>query len=530
MTGAKQKKLNHRTQAIAAGCIFLAALLFYVCFPAGRVFAAVPAVTEEERIGDSGEQDNNELLQSYFEHQLGTAGASSAAPKLKAARRSVLNPAEQQIYQVLLRGIKAAAEGKREHSYFEIDITDLLENTTFSSADLGVIQPVKDNGELTDEAVAAVRDRIDIASRYTTDNRVYNTTGQINSVKIVNALLSDVPYELYWFNKVKGYSKALKGLGQCFEYDDANDTLTLKSTERIILQYWFRVADAYQSGEAERYPTTYIYYLNTEKCALASQAAKNALAIVSNAERLNLDDYEKLVQYREEIRSLAPVYNNEAKNSGIYGDPWQVIYVFDGDPGTNVVCEGYAKAFKYLCDLSRFLSAEIECSLAVGSILEGNHMWNIVHMEDGNNYLVDITNSRSDLYRFMRGGRPDAAGKWWVELPGGRSVYYLYDANTVEQFDSSELTLCRSDYIRSLKIGDGQGIETTGDETVYTGSSLQLACLPAPDYTSVKDAVWTSSRPSVASVDEHGLVKAESAGEAVIRVETNAGTRSASCR
>ena len=38
-------------------------------------------------------------------------------------------------------------------------------------------------------------------------------------------------------------------------------------------------------------------------------------------------------------------------NNGLpYGDPWQLIYVFDDDPDTNVVCEGYAKAFKYEAD------------------------------------------------------------------------------------------------------------------------------------------------------------------------------------
>lgn len=30
----------------------------------------------------------------------------------------------------------------------------------------------------------------------------------------------------------------------------------------------------------------------------------------------------------------------------------ELIWVFDGDSSTNVVCEGYAKAFQYLCDLS----------------------------------------------------------------------------------------------------------------------------------------------------------------------------------
>lgn len=53
--------------------------------------------------------------------------------------------------------------------------------------------------------------------------------------------------------------------------------------------------------------------------------------------------------------------------------------------GGTVVCEGYAKAFKLLCD--RF---EIPCILVVGDA-GGGHMWNYVQMEDGNWYLVDVT-------------------------------------------------------------------------------------------------------------------------------------------
>lgn len=53
--------------------------------------------------------------------------------------------------------------------------------------------------------------------------------------------------------------------------------------------------------------------------------------------------------------------------------------------GGKVVCEGYAKAFKVLCDRFGILSV-----LIVGDAGEA-HMWNYVKMEDGNWYLVDAT-------------------------------------------------------------------------------------------------------------------------------------------
>ncbi len=54
-------------------------------------------------------------------------------------------------------------------------------------------------------------------------------------------------------------------------------------------------------------------------------------------------------------------------------------------PESKIVCEGYAKAFKILCD--RF---GIECALVAGDA-GGAHMWNNVKMEDGVWYLVDVT-------------------------------------------------------------------------------------------------------------------------------------------
>ena len=60
--------------------------------------------------------------------------------------------------------------------------------------------------------------------------------------------------------------------------------------------------------------------------------------------------------------------------------------------GQKVVCEGYAKAFKILCN--RF---DIPCALIVGDAKSKGddtseaHMWNYVKMEDGAWYLVDAT-------------------------------------------------------------------------------------------------------------------------------------------
>ena len=99
---------------------------------------------------------------------------------------------------------------------------------------------------------------------------------------------------------------------------------------------------------------------------------------------------EKLYGYKEMICYLTS-YNDDVTEDDEYGDPWQLIYVFDGDDSTNVVCEGYSKAFQYLCDLS-----DITCYTVTGIMNggtgEGPHMWNIV-ANNGKYYMADITNS-----------------------------------------------------------------------------------------------------------------------------------------
>lgn len=77
------------------------------------------------------------------------------------------------------------------------------------------------------------------------------------------------------------------------------------------------------------------------------------------------------------------------------------------------VCEGYAEAFKLLCD-----KAGIECILITGMSLPSNqtkmetHMWNIVRMDDGEWYAVDVTWDDAD----------DLAGNYNYFLVGSDSV------------------------------------------------------------------------------------------------------------
>ena len=137
------------------------------------------------------------------------------------------------------------------------------------------------------------------------------------------------------------------------------------------------------------------YTVNADLSRTAIKAAERAQEIVNKY--ADSSDFEKLDAYRQEICNLTSYNHEAADNPAVkYGNPWQLIWVFDGVEETSVVCEGYAKAFQYLCDLTDFQNSNVACYTVTG-IMEGGtgaggHMWNIVTMDDGKNYLVDITN------------------------------------------------------------------------------------------------------------------------------------------
>jgi len=124
-----------------------------------------------------------------------------------------------------------------------------------------------------------------------------------------------------------------------------------------------------------------------------SQAADRVSDIISG--HAGEDDNTKLYSYKSEICSSVQ-YDQGFIDKQSYSYIRQLVYVFDGDGSTNVGCEGYSRAFKYLCDLSTFRSSNVRVVTVTGQMRgatgAGEHMWNIVTMPDGKNYLADVTN------------------------------------------------------------------------------------------------------------------------------------------
>lgn len=266
--------------------------------------------------------------------------------------------------------------------------------------------------------------------------------------RVFTALISDCPYEMFW--KGSQYTYAC-------DYAFAGNQVYIKNLTLTILP-------------SQDYAGRTEYSLDPAKVASARQAAYNAQDIVTRYQ--DLPDYEKLNAYREEICRLVSFENAATANDYPYGDPWQLVSVFDGNPNTNVVCEGYAKAFKYLCDLSDF-RGDVTCYLVTGGLDGGNHMWNVVRMDDGRNYLVDVTNCDSgtlgaDDKLFLVGGSVSGSGQVYTISVGGSFLTYSYRTEERDLYTDGYLALSQEDYAPSAAVMPPQATEPVPGGSTFT--------------------------------------------------------------
>ena len=387
------------------------------------------------------EDDSAALLEGYLYQVNGLdvpevvkAESSGNTASRPATYAVALNDVTNNIYRRLVPEIKKIAAG--ESASATIVITDMP--ITYTQGDLGHITIVKD-GALSEEASARIGELFG---------------ADVNHDALLSKLLANMPYELYWFDKTNGMA-----ISYGIEADE--NTVTIP-----YIVVGFCVADAYRDTtkylvddedkivkDEDGNPIPDYTAINTAKTGAASAAAATAAQVV--AKNQGKGTYSKLVAYADYIKN-AVSYNYAAadkNNNYHYGDPWQLIYVFDENPDTNVVCEGYSKAFKYLCDLTWTGSdPEVACYLPTGTMDggtgAGDHMWNIVSI-GGVNYLTDITNCDSGTtgapdQLFLCGAEGSVDASYAAATTGG-AVTYVYDQNTKDIYNQ-ELVLSATKY------------------------------------------------------------------------------------
>ncbi len=399
--------------------------------------------------------DSDELFSGYVDkifYQELNAGIS-AYGEVGADR--LQGEYNKKLYAELKERVAAVAEGKAANTEFTLELDQIgLKTLNWSAQELGLTAIT---GENVSKAVSAKMGTV------------------IDDGSIIRYLLMDCPYELYWFDKTKGMG---------IQYAVSYNSQSLQISE---LKFLFSVAQEYQSGSNE-------YLMDTSGISRISAAVSNAGKIVKDNE--NKSDYEKLTAYRQKICELTSYNDSAAGGGAAYGNPWQLIWVFDEDPGTEVVCEGYAKAFQYLCDLSTF--DETACYTVTGTMDGGAHMWNLVSFS-GNNYLVDVTNCDTGTIGegsrlFLAGARGTVAGGYTVSCRG-TDIIYRYDASQKQLYGEAMLTLSETDYrvpvivtvpgIENITYGDPVSSgHITGTARTADGKNVPGTFSWTPDVTS----------------------------------------------
>ena len=409
-----------------------------------EVTMTIPAVMNEIPL-DLG--DSDALFADYANRQF--YGAPARKNLLKSSKNvgSRLTGQNLAIYTVMKQAVSEIAAGQRESAEIYVPLTalgmDPAKEYTASEIGLDYIYNGTEWNTNTGSAMMGLFD-YDISI-------------------IMECLRADCPYDLYWGQNISyptmlnietsasGYGTEWVGYAK-FKYDYIPFSIKVESKYR-------------PDGGGE-------YDVDTAKTEAASSAAAYAKEIVNST--AGMTDLEKLTHYKDKICDLV-VYDEAAANTGGNQDdkgPWALIYVFDNDNSTNVVCEGYSEAFQYLCDLTDFDDDSI-CAYSVtgtmgGGTGSGGHKWNIVHMDDGYNYIADITNSDDGTWGsedelFLKGMEGSVSGGYSksypereerTEVDGGytittypaKSISYTYDSDTTSVFTESDLTLSAQDY------------------------------------------------------------------------------------
>lgn len=253
-----------------------------------------------------------------------------------------------------------------------------------------------------------------------------NCFGNRGFPDVITCLKADLPGDFYWFNNYTGFSGSI--------YPDGSGTITIS----------MRVGEEYQADSNE-YMNEYM--ISAAGLSRAKAALANAEAILTHGRSLG-SAYEQLDYYRSEICKRVEYDDDAAKHLDdetiSIVDPWQLVNVFEGTESypKKVVCEGYSKAFQYLCDKTTGYWAddmEVECFTVSGLMNSGRHMWNIVQI-NGKNYLVDITNCDTGtsgsndnghgLFLVGANGRPSTG---YVTTTASPNPTYQYDVDFVTE-------------------------------------------------------------------------------------------------
>lgn len=362
---------------------------------------------------------NEDMYEGYINKAF---GIGSQVELQGAGVRESLNEYEKNIYDYLKAEIEKIAAGTRTDTIINIPSSAVGLQYEYSAEDLQL-------GSITYENYTVATEKI---------QEIW--LAKISMKSVINALVSDMPYELFWFDVDSTAKKWCYDKESSVELDEVNSRITFPKTGIYVD---LKVAEEFRATKESDTST------NASMMTAPKEAAKKAQDLA--ASYASLDDADRLDKYREEICNRVSFDASVTASAAR-----QLVSVFDENTDTNVSSAGYASAFQYLCDNSEFKSNKIKVYTLNGSITEEtsglrdlNHVWNMVHMNNDANYFVDITYcdagqiGASDKL-FLVGG--DTQDKGFLISVDEKYVGYGYRSDIKEIYNTKDYPLNKVNY------------------------------------------------------------------------------------
>ena len=437
--------------------------------------------------------ENDALFNQYIQQRLDASLPGYQSSQQRAATRSAregLSGNHLRMYDALMERAKQVAEGSLKNTIFEIPASEVCSCGPFTPEQLG-LTAFSDGRAVTQFS--------DLT--YDAQQKIENLM-EVRMLDVLVPMFLDNPLFLYWWDRIvtSNYYKENE-----VEYPNVTgtaDQLTISGTYKVRMTVGGQFS-------ATRKKETFTVGDKPDTLAIAIE---NAQAIVDACE--GMSTMEKLSTYRNTICDLVD-YDDDAVDGGphvTWDNPWQIIATFDGDPETKIVCEGYSKSFKYLCDLTPSFKDNIECLCVTGEMGGGTgagaHMWNIVRMDDGRNYLVDLTNcdeGQEFLDYLDSYGLDEETNNSWISMFRDKvfmlskesltdadyymsytaandnfgDIEYVYDDMSVESFGEQALTVSDTDYdpeamAAMTKVNLGQATDIAALLNDHKGETIHI--------------------------------------------------------
>ncbi|MGN1481947.1 transglutaminase domain-containing protein [Porcipelethomonas sp.] len=334
-------------------------------------------------------------------------------------------------------------------------------------------------------------------------------------------------------------------------------------------EFWTIVLSTIRDGElALDYDYPELFWLDTSQISVTLSNVKNGYSFMTRKYTMTISELKLKGAVKEEYTDVETAaefkqtYDNAVSSFEVKGDDnySKIKYIHDSIANTvnydlsapyhdtalgffiepySIVCEGYSKAVKILCD-----KENIPCIVVIGNVnTETNfaHMWNYIQMEDGNWYALDCTwddlddDSNPIKYQyFLKGSEsfntnhtPDteyiSTSFTYPQLSESDYVYSSDEPEITTSVTSTTVTESTSE-TETTVLSTSESV--TQKSTSYTVTSVNTSVSETESYDiteittiSVVTTVNTATSTSVSSVSE--TVPETSSQETVIKGDFN---------